>query len=260
LGVVFTLPSLGIAFRLMLVPTGLSVIALVTAAATQPLEPEFGKLLTLTALVTTAALIPFLLARPSTRTLGITLAALALGGALDLVASEMGRQLAATEVAPRAFARACAGAATLLDFAACLLTAQALTANVRARLRVLLAVSGAVLGALVLGALGSTHTAHGALVLIHRSIETLAARALLQVPALLAEASTLLMLGMAGSALFLARFRADVRAAMSLALLARIGSGSPTGALLSVASVLLLARAVNDPHLVPERLHTNVAI
>jgi hypothetical protein len=48
------------------------------------------------------------------------------------------------------------------------------------------------------------------------------------------------------------RLRADVRAALSLMLLARTCAAAPVSALLSFTSALLLARAVTDPHLLPE--------
>jgi hypothetical protein len=90
------------------------------------------------------------------------------------------------------------------------------------------------------------------LVLAHRVVDALTQHRFAAIPDVIEAAVTIFVLCVAG-ALLRVRARNDVRATLSLLLLARTCAPAPIAALLSISSALLLARAVIDPHLIPER-------
>jgi hypothetical protein len=259
MGTVFTLPSLGVAFRFATLPAGLGVIALVFAAIARPLEPDLGKLLAVAAIVATACAGPFLLAQRWARLPGAILLGSALSGVLALLACEAGRRAGTLDRAQSIFALSATLGSMALELAACIL---ALIWATRTRRRLLttsavtLTLAGVLLG---FAHVGESHDANAAFVLLHRSLEALSQQPPSALPAELGQAAALLQLLLAGALLVLPGQRADARAALSLCVLGGLAEGAPVGALLSVSGALLLAAASCDPHAPPERLVANIA-
>ncbi|MGC4093627.1 MAG: hypothetical protein QM756_38155 [Polyangiaceae bacterium] len=252
LGNVFALPSLGIAFRFTVLPAGISVVALVAAAAARPLEGDLGKLLASAAIVTPAALVPFLFERRLLRhaALGIGLAAAA--GVLDLASYELLRRAVTSDGWHGSVALWVSACSLLFDFAAAVLAARAVSADWRASAR---GVGSALLFAacgLALARLGSSHTASSALVLVQRTVEALGMRQAQAIHGGVAHFIALFELFLAATLLRKNHLRADVHAALSMMLLSRTCAGAPVASLLAVTSALLLARAVTVPNLLPE--------
>lgn len=252
LGLVSALPSLGVAFRMAMLPAGLGVVALVAAAAARPLEPDLGRVLAIAAAVASATAAPQLLGSRWGKLPGILLLAMAVTGALDLVADELGargggtlRNVSAVAVAFLATATGVGAALTGLRWAA------------RDRREFAVVVASTAAGVAVVlsaAALGEQHTAGMTLVLLHRSLEALSQRQFFAVPLLLAESATLFLLVASAAMLLAVRTRrADLRAAVALCLLGSVVPGAPASALLSVAGALLLVRAASDPHAPRER-------
>jgi hypothetical protein len=244
---VSALPSLGVAFRMAMLPAGLGVVALVAAAAARPLEPDLGRVLAIAATVASATAAPQLLGLRWAKMPGILLLVIALAGAFDIVADELGAHGGGT--AKSVITVAFAFAATALGVAA---SVTALRWAARDRREFMVVVGSTALGvAAVLGlaALGERHTAGITLVLLHRSLEALSQRQFLPVPLIVAEAATLFLLIASTSLLLAVRARrADLRAAVALCLLGSIVPGAPASALVTVAGALLLVRAASDPH------------
>jgi hypothetical protein len=252
LGVVFALPSLGIAFRFAGLGAGLSVITLVAASATRPLESELGKLLALAAWILPACTLPFLFSRRTLRPMTLAVALAALASAVDLGAYEAARRAIASDSVLAPISLALAMLSLMADAAATVFTVRALSPNWwRAKTSIAIAL-GLTAFALLLARLGSSHTAPSALVLVQRFVEALSP-ARPAISDVLQSAVAVFSLTTVGALLVARRGRHDVRAALSLMLLARTCAPAPIAALLSITSALLIARAVNDPHLVPER-------
>lgn len=259
LGVVFSLPSLGIAFRFAGLGAGLSVVTLVAAAATRPLDGELGKLLALGSWILPACTLPFLFQRRTLRWFALSVALATVSNGLELTAYEAAHRASASDSVLVPFALALGTCSLLADCACTLLAGRALSPNWRRASQVLLpalAITGLLLA---LSRLGASHSAPGALVLIQRFVEALSPAR----PAIsdsLQGAVALFALTGAGAILVGRVGRHDVRAALSLMLLARTCAPAPIAALLSVTSALLIACAVNDPHLTPERKTANSMI
>jgi hypothetical protein len=80
----FTHTSLGIGYRMLVIPAGTAASILTMAATGRALEPELGCALTIAALATAAASAAVAMLSPATRALGFALALSALAGAFDL--------------------------------------------------------------------------------------------------------------------------------------------------------------------------------
>jgi hypothetical protein len=252
LGTLFAIPSLGIAFRFTALGAGLGVVALVAASATRPLEAELATLLALIAWIVPTTILPFLFGRRVLRATALGVAFASAAMALDLVGYELSRRPGAGE---GAFAFGCsvlAFLAVFADAASAIFATRALSANWRGARTTIVVASAITLSCLLLARLGESHTAPTALVLAHRVVDALTQHRFAAIPDVIEAAVTIFVLCVAG-ALLRVRARNDVRAALSLLLLARTCAPAPIAALLSISSALLLARAVIDPHLVPER-------
>lgn len=80
----FTQNSLGIGYRMLVIPAGTAASVLTMAATGRALEPELGCSLTIAALTAAAASAAVAMLSPTTRALGLALAISALAGAFDL--------------------------------------------------------------------------------------------------------------------------------------------------------------------------------
>jgi hypothetical protein len=80
----FTQNSLGIGYRMLVIPAGTAASVLTMAATGRPLEPNYGCSLTIAALTAAAASAAVAMLSPATRALGLALAVSALAGAFDL--------------------------------------------------------------------------------------------------------------------------------------------------------------------------------
>lgn len=259
MGTVFTLPSLGVAFRFATLPAGLGVIALVFAAIARPLEPDLGKLLAIAAIVATASAAPFLLALRWGRIPGAVLLGSALAGVLSLFACELGRRAGALDRAQASLALLATLAAIAFELAVSVLAVVWATRTRKrmfATLTATLLLAGALMG---LAHAGESHHANASFVLLHRSLEALSQQPLSALPPQLGQTAALLQLLLAGALLSLSGQRPEVRAALTLCLLGGMADGAPVGALLSVSGALLLAAASCDPHATPERLVVKVS-
>lgn len=251
---VFGLPSLGVAFRFAMLPVGLGVIALVAAAIARPLEPDFGKVLAIAAVVASASTAPFLLALRWARGPGVVLLGTALSGVLALVACELARR-AGREDQGRALLALISTFASIVSGLVAALVATVWAAQNRRRLALVVAITSAITLLLTtLAHAGEDHAANAGLVLLHRSLEALSQQPPSALPRALGEVASLVQLLLSGALLLLAGRRADVRAALTLCLLGGMTAGAPVAALLSVAGALLLATTACDPHAAPEPL------
>ncbi|MFZ5891136.1 MAG: hypothetical protein ACOY0T_08800 [Myxococcota bacterium] len=252
LGNVFALPSLGIGFRFLAMPAGISVVALVAAAATRPLDGELAKLLAISAVITPAAVLPFLFARRALREGSLAVALATVAASLDLAAYELVRVSRASDNGFALAATLLGFVALACDVSASVFALRAVSTNSRERLGSLAMAGIATSFALALAKLGASHTASSALVLMQRLLEALSTRKTTAIPAMISQGAAVFMLCSSLSLLQKTRVPGDVRAALSLMLLARTCAPAPIAALLSVISALLIARRVTDPHLVPE--------
>jgi hypothetical protein len=82
-GVTLTRSSLGIAYRMLVIPAAIATSAMLMAAVARVLEPALVSVLAVSALVTASMSVPIALARPATRAVGMVLALTALSGAFD---------------------------------------------------------------------------------------------------------------------------------------------------------------------------------
>jgi hypothetical protein len=82
-GVTLTKNSLGIAYRILVIPAAIATSAVLMAAVARVLDPPLVSVLAVSALVTAAMGVPIALSRPSTRAVGMVLALTALSGAFD---------------------------------------------------------------------------------------------------------------------------------------------------------------------------------
>src|SRR5262245_14389479 len=82
-GVALTKSSLGIAYRVLVIPAAIATSAVLMAAAARVLDPPLVSVLAVSAIVTAAMGVPIALARPATRAVGMVLALTALSGAFD---------------------------------------------------------------------------------------------------------------------------------------------------------------------------------
>ncbi len=249
LSTISALPSLGVGFRLAMLPTGLGVVLLVAAASARPLDGDLGRMLAIAASATPALAAPLLLVLRWGKRPALVLLAIAASGALELasfVAAE--RPFNATGWPLAALALL----ACLANCAAAVIAIAWSAEHQRRALRVGGVILLAVIALLAASALGASHRASVFFVLVHRSVEALAGRAAPAVPLLVNESAALILLLSAVSLLARDGRRADLRAALALCLLSGVSPGAPAAALLGVAGTLLLCTASSDPHVSPE--------
>jgi hypothetical protein len=82
-GVTLTKSSLGIAYRMLVIPAAIATSAVLMAAVARVLDPPLVSVLAVSALVTAGMGVPVALAQPATRAVGMVLALTALSGAFD---------------------------------------------------------------------------------------------------------------------------------------------------------------------------------
>jgi hypothetical protein len=82
-GVTLTKSSLGIAYRVLVIPAAVATSAVLMAAAARVLEPPLVSVLAVSAIVTAGMAVPIALGRPATRAVGMVLALTAISGAFD---------------------------------------------------------------------------------------------------------------------------------------------------------------------------------
>jgi hypothetical protein len=82
-GVTLTKRSLGIAYRVLVIPAAIATSAVLMAAVAHVLDPPLVSVLAVSAIVTAAMGVPIALSRPATRAVGIVLGLTALSGAFD---------------------------------------------------------------------------------------------------------------------------------------------------------------------------------
>jgi hypothetical protein len=235
LGGLWPWPNLGVAFRLVIFPVTLAVVALTITSAARPLDPELGRMVAVAAIVAGAASAPLLWSSSRTRSLGIVLFLAAGGGVFDLLAYEITRRSGALVersgvlVAALGLSLDVAAAAWALAWAAVRSRRIPWTLGAVGLVAVVLAFSSRT---------GERHTASGALVVLHRCLEALSHRPLLALPPVLGQAFSLLPLLAAAALLVIPGRQPELRAALTLCLLGRTATGAPAAALLSVGAVL----------------------
>jgi hypothetical protein len=82
-GVALTKSSLGIAYRVLVIPAAIATSAVLMAATARVLDPPLVSVLAVSAIVAAAMAVPIALSRPTTRAVGMVLALTALSGAFD---------------------------------------------------------------------------------------------------------------------------------------------------------------------------------
>lgn len=252
LGTLASLPSLGVAFRMAVLPTGLGVVALVAASIARPLESDLGKVLAICASVATAAAAPHLLVTRWARAAGAVLVIVAIANALTVW------QIGATEATAGAFATTLGVVGWVLEIAGVVVALAWASRSAKEAAIALGGVALAVAAIAVLSLLGAAHDASGSAVLLYRSLEALGRRSLTAAPRAMSSLATLAVLLASAAVLIAKGRRADLRAAVSLSLLSMaVPTGAPASALLAVAGALLLAGATTDPHAAPEHAGLN---
>ena len=88
-GVTLTKSSLGIAYRMLVIPAAIATSAVLMAAVARVLDPPLVSVLAVSAIVTAAMGVPIALSRPATRAVGLVLALTALSGAFDFAGVRM---------------------------------------------------------------------------------------------------------------------------------------------------------------------------
>lgn len=231
-------PGLGVAYRMTIVPTTLAVVLFTVTSAARPVAPELGRITAVAAIVAGLVTAPVLCSSVRTRSAGIVIFLAALGASFDLAAYEFARQLGLFQAARSSLGPTIAALALLLDASAAL---WALLWAAQGKGRI--ALFAVLLVVFILSGLapaGERQDASGVLIVLYRSLETLASRPLLALPSSIAHSLSLLPI-VAGATLLALRGRpAELRAALTLCLLGRTATGAPAAALLSVGAALLL--------------------
>jgi hypothetical protein len=238
-GVTLTKSSLGIAYRMLVIPAAIATSAILGAAVVKVLEPQLVSVLAVSALVTAAMGVPIALARPATRAVGLVLALTALSGAFDFAGVRLSLwavdRLSATQFRLASALVTCGFALEVVLVA----TALACLAYRRPSRTVIFTAATLALTAVVSYAAhaGSQPYASTATVVVSRAVSEL-----LRPPAPLVPPAFRLILEMASlvaaiGALVLAR-RAPPAALIALCLLARGSLDVPIPALLLVVAAI----------------------
>jgi hypothetical protein len=236
-------PRLPAAYRLLVVPAGAAVLALVVSSATHTLNAEVTLGLALCSAVLAAAAAPLALRAPATRAVGLVLALAATAALLHVLARLVA--LRASEHALASvflLARSISTAAFVIDAASLIAAAVWLIARHWIRGLIVVAVLLVVAAIVSFGALhGSRYDAPLWQVLAGRALgEMVRHPTPLVLPVLryLAEVSALLL---AGAAALAPRRVPVIAAALSLTLLARSSTDVPLLALVMTVAALLAA-------------------
>jgi hypothetical protein len=88
-GVTLTKSSLGIAYRMLVIPAAIATSAVLMAAVGRLLDPPLLSVLAVSAIVAAAMGVPIALEKPATRAVGIVLALTALSGAFDFAGARL---------------------------------------------------------------------------------------------------------------------------------------------------------------------------
>lgn len=240
LGALLPWPNLGVAFRIIIVPATLGVVALTVLSAARPIDPELGRIVAVAAIVAVLSAVPLLWSAVQMRWIASILLLSALGASSDFGAYEMARRVGFANASSDWLGGALAGAGLCLDAGASLL-AFIWAAQNRRRVAIYLPIILLFITVpVVLGQSGTQHTASGVLVVLHRSLEALATRPLLAFPTSVSHVLSLSPLPFAAALLLLPGQRQELRAALALCLLGRTATGAPAAALLSVGAALLV--------------------
>jgi hypothetical protein len=240
-GVTLSRVSLGIAYRMVMIPATIATSALTIAAFGRVLEPELGSALAICAITATAAATPLVLLLPSSRAIGLALALTALSGAFDFAGVRLSAE--AVERGSPGLYRVSAGLTTLGFVLEVLLVVLAFgwLAQRRRGRAILLASLSAALALLLVWALRATSTASASTfeIVVARSLASL-----LRAPAPFVPPSARLMLEAASfigavAALFATR-KAPFAPVLALCLIARGSLDIPIPALLLVVAAIAL--------------------
>jgi hypothetical protein len=235
----FSRTSLGVGYRMVVIPAGTAASVLTMAATGRVLEPELGSALVVAAVTTAAASSAVAVLAPATRALGLALALSAVAGALDFAGIRLS-QVAVENSSPSAYRAA--NIVTTLGFALeVLLVSMAfgwLSARRSMRAVVLSLLSIVLVFAWGLALRGAARPGAAAwLVVIARAVTQL-----LRAPAPLVPPAARLVLEAASVvgavAALVASRRAPVAALLALCLLARGATDIPLSALLLVVAAL----------------------
>jgi hypothetical protein len=254
-GVTLTKSSLGIAYRMLVIPAAIATSAVLMAAVARVLDPALVSVLAVSALVIAAMGVPIALARPATRAVGLVLALTALSGAFDFAGVRLSLwavdRLSATQFRLASALVTCGFALEVVLVA----TALACLAHRRPSRTAIFTAATLVLTAVVGYAAdaGNQPYASTATVVVSRAVSEL-----LRPPAPLVPAALRLILEMASlvaaiGALVLAR-RAPPAALIALCLLARGSLDVPIPALLLVVAAIAVpayAERAADPPTAP---------
>ena len=241
---------LDLGYRLIALPGGAIVIALVMAAWARPLEPDMCRTMALAAIATALAGAVANLRVTETRAAGLVLGSAGLSGLLHLLARELvSRAAEHLDNTSLHWAVAVATLATLLDLIALGLTLTYLGRG--ARRKVLLTVAYVLVPAFALGAFAAHGTAPGAgiaRVLAERTLAQLSRAPAAALPSALRFAITTALLTAAGLCVLKPGERSKTSVVLSLSLLSLGAPDMPLPALWLVVATLL---APSQPTPVP---------
>jgi hypothetical protein len=242
---------LGVAFRIVIVPAALGIVALTVAAAAQPIDPELGRVVAIAAIVVLASAGPLLWTSLTTRGFGVVMLLCAAAASCDLAAYEVTRR-ARFAADPSGFGSTLSALGLWLDFGAALLGFAWVANRQRSTfLKLGGAVGFAALLALI-GQIGGARSPTGPLAVLHRSLAGLTDRPLIALPTALWHTLGATPILLAALMLFVPGRKAELRAAVALCLLGRTATGAPAAALLSVGAALAALGALTEAE-APER-------
>ena len=233
--------TLGVAYRMVVIPATIATSALTMAAAGRVLEPELGSALAISAITATAAGAPLALLVPSSRAIGLALTLTALSGAFDFAGIRL--SAVAAERGSAGLSRLSSTLATggfLLEVLLVVLAFGWLASRRRGRAILLSSISAALSLALA-WALARTSTASASPfeIVVARSLATL-----LRAPAPFVPPAARLMLEAASwvgaIAALAATRRSSLAPVLALCLIARGSLDIPIPALLLVVAAVAL--------------------
>lgn len=240
-----SLASAGIAARVVLALTTLSVVALVIASAARPLEPELGRLLSVAAIVAITASVPGLLTQPPTRLIGGVFLAAALSSGVALVSLELGRR-GVLSGQRGLLSPSLDVLGVVLDIGACALVVHWISRTRRSLSIHLGSVVGLCVFAAWLVQTPATGVSWPPAIVLRRSLEALSRFSPWSPP--VAAALECVPLGLGAVLLFSGARPGELRASLILCLLATTSVGAPVPALLGVGGVLIATRALAREH------------
>src|SRR5450755_1621343 len=243
-------PRLDLGYRLIALPGGAIVVALVMAAWARPLEPDMCRTMALAAIATALAGAVANLRVSETRAAGLVLGSAGFSGLFHLLARELvSRAAEHLDNTSLHWAVAVATLATLLDLIALGLTLTYLGRGERRK--VLLTVAYVLVPAFALGAFAAHGTAPGAgivRVLAERTLAQLSRAPAAALPSALRFAITTALLTTAGLCVLKPGERGKTSVVLSLSLLSLGAPDMPLPALWLVVATLLAPRQLAPLH------------